>query len=753
MTLALDASTPALVTSANDPWTSASFTPPNDSLLVVKIMADWFTSGTPLIAVTSSGLTFERIGRIGAASQGLVEIWIAEVGSNGGTARTVSATTTITDDTGGIKVEVWTGYNDDDPIDAFVCQANNTTNSISPACVTTTDNAWLTGGGVDWQNLGATTSSDTNEHGEPGGVAILSVRKSAATSPAGSPTLNFDASGAGAPLWTWAIAALRADTADPSPIYKVADRGSTQNLTAQTSTAVDLPAGGSIAVGNYLIARLALDNSRTDTAGAAVGVTVTDPRSNTWTVTAAGNADPGAANAGSTCYIAYAKVTNAYTNGDDITFNYTGTGNSVPAKAIIIEEWFGIHKTTPLAVAATTTSGATATGSLARTPTAAGQLVYGALSYEGAAADQITSDPDQTDGSWLLTNQLSTTSGTATSNQTTVGIYKRVTGTTAQTWNVVLPAARDWGAVMLVFDAEPAGGTPVGKDLGLVWDVRSALGDPVQMVWNTRAALGDTLQTVWDVRSAVADTLGLVWHTRSTLGDPLDLRWDTRVTVGDPLQLVWNVQTVSTPIGKDLGLLWNVRAPIGDPLQLVWNTRAALGDPVQLVWNVRIAMGDPLALVWNTRASVGDPLDLRWDVRAAVADTLQLIWNVQVIGLTAVGKDLGLLWNLKAPASKDLQAVWDTRAILADTLDLRWGIRTPIGKASQLVWHTRTVAGDVVVLVWDVESQAYISILNPVAAIRVNAATAAVAGNTAATGQRANLAAAVARPNPAEGTT
>ena len=447
----LDASTPAFVFSATSPVATASFNPPAGALLVAKCVGDWF-GGTPSLSVTSSGLTFERVSRHGnGTAGGLTEIWVCKNVPTG--SRTVSLATTLSGSPVlGLKVEVWTGYDLDDPIDALVGATNQTTNNLTANVVTLTDDAWVSGIGSEWQNLGAATSTDVNEHGEPGATAMLTVRKAAAKATAGTETLNFDAFGTGTPAWTWTAIAIRPATTGPT-IYRVADRGRFNSITTATSSAVDLPNAGSIAVGNYLVARIALDNAGTN--GAAPSCTITDPRSNTWTVTTAANVDPGAANAGATCYIAYAKVTNAYTNGDDITVNHSPT---VPARAIVIEEWAGIHATTPVAVAAVTGTGSTAAVSLARTPTAPEQVMYTAVAVEGSGIDHYDQDKDQTEGSWVMLSQEASTSGTALSNQTIYGSFKRVTGTSAQTWSVNLPGARDWAGIAIVFNPAPASG-------------------------------------------------------------------------------------------------------------------------------------------------------------------------------------------------------------------------------------------------------------------------------------------------------
>lgn len=258
MALGIDASTPAFVSGA-DPWVSASFTPPNDSLLVVKVSGDWF-GGTPTIAVTSTGLTFTQAARFGALNEGLAEIWIAKVGSNGGTSRTVSVDTSIGSNTGGAKVEVWTDFRTSVPVDAVFGGANVTTNNFTANLTTGHDGCWVTGVGTDWQNLGAATSTDTHEHGEPTGVACLVVRKSAATATAGAETLNFDAAGTGTPLWTWAALSIAPSTA-PDPLVWYIGAGSPVAGTTSITTAA-YPADW--AAGDKIICTVASNHATTE---------------------------------------------------------------------------------------------------------------------------------------------------------------------------------------------------------------------------------------------------------------------------------------------------------------------------------------------------------------------------------------------------------------------------------------------------------------------------------------------------------
>lgn len=246
----------------------------------------------------------------------------------------------------------------------------------------------------------------------------------------------------------------------------------------------------------------------------------------------------------------------------------------------------------------------------------------------------------------------------------------------------------------------PAGGTAVGKELALSWDVR--------------AALGDSLQAIWDVRSAVSDDLVGIWDVRSLVTDSIALSWDTRASVGDELSLVWDADG---PVQKDLGLLWDVRAAVADTVALSWDIRAALGDEVALVWDVRASVGDNLVALWDARSVVGDLIALSWDVRGAAGDTLALVWDVrsptgQTISLIwdveadtlFVSKDLSLLWNADGPVGKALGVNWDVRSVLGDDLAVAWDIRAALSDSLALLWDARSVVGDPLSLQWDVRA-------------------------------------------------
>jgi hypothetical protein len=256
----------------------------------------------------------------------------------------------------------------------------------------------------------------------------------------------------------------------PTTPFKVADRGSAQNLTSSQSTVVDLPDGGSIdTTNNILTARWAGDNS--GGGGQATNVDISDPRGNTWVVGDASNRDPGAANAGITGRMAYCIPTTPYQDGDDLTFNY---GNNTAADAVVVEEWANIDRADPIAVTQVVDNGGSASPTVTIVPTAADQLIYGWLAIEGPAGDTYTQDADTTNGVWVGLTSLSTESGTAASNATIRGAYKLVTTGGSQTWNPEI-TNRDWAAGIIVFNPAPVDTGVAGGGAGFGAGVGSAV--------------------------------------------------------------------------------------------------------------------------------------------------------------------------------------------------------------------------------------------------------------------------------------
>jgi hypothetical protein len=236
-------------------------------------------------------------------------------------------------------------------------------------------------------------------------------------------------------------------------VAKVADRGSTANTTSGATTIVTVT--GNTTIGNYIVLRVAVDNS--GSSGARPGLTVSDSRVNTWVVGTGGLADPGAANAGTACYIAYCKITVQLITNDTITCTW-GSGTPT-AKAVVAEEWSGIDPTTALDVAETNTTGSSTAPSISKTPSAAGMLFYACLSVEGPTSDTYTEDADSTNGTWVSLTRAG--SGSAQTAQTVAGAYKIVTATGAQSWDPTI-TTEDWAVCAVVFKATPTVIYPLG---------------------------------------------------------------------------------------------------------------------------------------------------------------------------------------------------------------------------------------------------------------------------------------------------
>lgn len=358
----------------------------------------------------------------------------------------------------------------------------------------------------------------------------------------------------------------------------VTERGSVVNATAATTSVVTLVAPTTIATGNYLIARVAVDNS--GASGAAPGCTVTDAR-NTWTVLGPALSDPGVASAGATAYIAYAKVVTAYQAGDTLTFNWGGI--STTAKAVIVEEWTRIHDTTPVAVSAVTNnsvSAATTTAvSVAITPTAANQLVYANLATEGIIGDAITYDADTTNGTWKTLGRFASANATATNNQCVAGQFKQVTASGAQTWNATI-TSRDWAALAVVFAPAVTGPPTVGAGTDASVLVNTAFsrtatetlngGTAQARDWSIQAgptgvgsSIGSAAALSWT--PSVVGTYTLRYSLTTDLGTGTD---DVIVTVGFLRGEVSNSSTGAT--GSALTLTLPASTTVGDVVVLIY---------------------------------------------------------------------------------------------------------------------------------------------------------------------------------------
>jgi hypothetical protein len=220
---------------------------------------------------------------------------------------------------------------------------------------------------------------------------------------------------------------------------------------ASSSTTLVFTVGASgCQVGDTLVAIIAADNSGTN--GAAPSLSIADTGGNTWAVRNVSLRDPGAANAGTCCWIADCLVTTALVSGNTITATFNP---AVVAKAMSIREFAGGAQTTTAAdrlALQNGTNGASTTPSANLNPaTLTDYLMIGAVAAECGTADTFNQDTDTTNGSWVDFTRAG--AGTTTSGQTIAGAYKIVTANGSQTYNPTLGTSRDWAEKVVALRA------------------------------------------------------------------------------------------------------------------------------------------------------------------------------------------------------------------------------------------------------------------------------------------------------------
>lgn len=209
----LDGSSPARwalghAVSGTESGTSASFTPPANSVLTVYATINSIAGATPTFNVptfsgTGVGAFVAATSQINALG-GSVCIWRAST-TGAPTAGTISVSVTTTGGTGNPDAsawcDVWTSANATQT-GAAVNASTSTTQNYSPTVTTTRAGSRVVGVGIDWNQRGIPTSADTisgyDVAGQTsGGKAI----KAADSGAAGSIALNFNAAAA-SPQWS-----------------------------------------------------------------------------------------------------------------------------------------------------------------------------------------------------------------------------------------------------------------------------------------------------------------------------------------------------------------------------------------------------------------------------------------------------------------------------------------------------------------------------------------------------------------------
>jgi hypothetical protein len=225
-------------------------------------------------------------------------------------------------------------------------------------------------------------------------------------------------------------------------VVEVGNNGTkTAGTTLVVTTTAEIPSGALVVV------RGAWDNTGTGTTSPTPTGTVSGA-SLTWTKR--GERGSGSASAaGVVGGVFTAPVTTAVASGTNITLTVSA---SVTARNLVVEYVAGASYS---AVAAVTNGATTGAATVTISPTAIGQMVHGVVYGEGDTSTAFSQDTDTTNGSWDTLPLFGTTGNNANANVVSVGGFKIVTATGAQTYNpaTFTPGGADWVATAIVLTA------------------------------------------------------------------------------------------------------------------------------------------------------------------------------------------------------------------------------------------------------------------------------------------------------------
>lgn len=224
MAIAIDSSTPAIVT-GDTPITTSSFTAPADSLLVALCASD---SGSVTHSVTNSGTGLTWVSRVkrdiidSGGYAPAAEIFTAVAATS--VARTVTLTSSSGGDFLALKVLVITGVLLTGPVGAVGEGSSATANLTVNAYTSTGIGSRGVGIAVDDISTTAPTSSDTAfPWGVSGGNSGVAVHKATNTTSAGTTvTMNFN--GSGSRNWNWCAIEVMAKP-DPPRVVVIRPTG------------------------------------------------------------------------------------------------------------------------------------------------------------------------------------------------------------------------------------------------------------------------------------------------------------------------------------------------------------------------------------------------------------------------------------------------------------------------------------------------------------------------------------------------
>lgn len=218
MAIAIDSSTPAIVSGTGSTKTTTTFSPPAFSLIVALVAFEQLSgAGTITMSTTGTLSWTNRVARNisdAGGNGGHVAIFTApSVGAQSGI--TVTATSAVGSDAGALKVLVITGA-DLGSVGTNGEGSSTTTNlTVNTAYTSTVNGSRGVAIGNDYQGQGAvTTSGDTgfayNINTRSSGIAI---HKASNTATAGTAvSFNFDGGSNGGRQWNWAALEIKPES-------------------------------------------------------------------------------------------------------------------------------------------------------------------------------------------------------------------------------------------------------------------------------------------------------------------------------------------------------------------------------------------------------------------------------------------------------------------------------------------------------------------------------------------------------------
>lgn len=216
MAIAVDASSPARVTAAAVSAVTASFTPANNSLIVVCVSATGGSQANPTIAITNSGtaLTWVTINRATRTTTGGTTsndgcAYAAYAVCTSHAAMTVTATQTTGSTPTSIKAYVLTGVDLVNPMGAASIIGISTANTLTTTAITTLDdNSFVMCAATEWSAPSTTAPTSSNLTADPfeddtnlGGLSGYILVPTAGT----AQTCNADCSGTAAANWMYVV--------------------------------------------------------------------------------------------------------------------------------------------------------------------------------------------------------------------------------------------------------------------------------------------------------------------------------------------------------------------------------------------------------------------------------------------------------------------------------------------------------------------------------------------------------------------